>query len=48
MYAAASAFYASPVNVQAFTNDFTFQLANPTGDGMMFVIQRQGADALGA
>ncbi len=45
---AGSAFWTSLVNVQAFTNDFTFQLATPTSDGITFVLQNQGLTALGA
>jgi hypothetical protein len=51
---AGSAFYSKPVNVEAFTTDFTFQLAPspPSGfiymaDGMTFTIQNEGASALG-
>jgi hypothetical protein len=44
----ASAFYPSPVNVQAFTSDFTFQLTSASADGFMFVLQNQGPSALGA
>ncbi|AXC12927.1 hypothetical protein ACPOL_3644 [Acidisarcina polymorpha] len=43
-----SAFYAMPVNVQAFTTDFTFQLSNPAGDGITFTIQNSGPTALGS
>ena len=50
-YVAGSGWYSSPVNVQTFTNDFTFQLANPTtsalGNGITFVIQNAGLTALG-
>ncbi len=42
-----SAWYATPVNVQAFTQDFSFQLTNPNGDGMTFVIQGVGTSAIG-
>jgi hypothetical protein len=45
-----SAFWATPVNVQAFTTDFTFQQApgtTPTGDGMAFVLQNVAPTALG-
>jgi hypothetical protein len=45
---AGSAFVLTPVNVQSFTNDFTFQLPAPTSDGIMFVLQNQGATALGS
>jgi hypothetical protein len=45
---AGSAFYATPVNVQAFTTDFTFQLSNPVANGITFAIQNVGPTALGA
>ena len=45
---ASSAFYPSPVNVQSFTTDFTFQLTNPNADGFTFTIQNVGPGALGA
>ncbi len=48
MNEAGSAFYATPVNVQAFTTDFTFQLSNPAGDGITFTIQNAGPAALGS
>jgi hypothetical protein len=44
----ASAYWGTLVNVQTFTNDFTFQLTNPNADGMTFVIQDKGLTALGA
>ena len=44
---AASAFWTTPVNVQSFTNIFTFQLINPTADGFTFTIQNAGATAIG-
>lgn len=48
---AGSAWYATPVNVQTLTTDFTFQIANPTanpiGNGITFVIQNAGTTALG-
>ncbi len=48
---AGSAWYPTPVNIQAFSTDFTFQLTDPTttclGDGFGFVIQNVGATALG-
>jgi hypothetical protein len=44
---AASAWYTTPVNVQSFTTDFSFQLTNPNGDGFAFVIQNAGPTALG-
>jgi hypothetical protein len=36
---AASAWFHTPVNIQTFTTDFTFQLSNPMADGMTFAIQ---------
>ena len=44
---AASAYYATPVNIQTFTNNFSFQLLNPYADGMTFTIQNSGVNALG-
>jgi Chitobiase/beta-hexosaminidase C-terminal domain/Legume lectin domain/Abnormal spindle-like microcephaly-assoc'd, ASPM-SPD-2-Hydin len=50
-YLAGSGWCSSPVNIQTFTNDFTFQIANPTtspmGNGITFVIQNAGLTALG-
>ncbi len=43
----ASAYWTTPVNVQSFTNDFTFQLTNPSADGFTFVLQDAGLAALG-
>ena len=45
---AGSAFYATPVNIQQFTTTFTFQLSNPTADGITFTIQNNSATALGS
>ena len=45
---AGSAFYATPVNIQAFSTSFTIQQSNPTADGMTFTIQNAGATAIGA
>jgi hypothetical protein len=42
-----SAFWSQKVNVQAFTNDFTFQITNPGADGITFVIQGTAPTALG-
>jgi hypothetical protein len=46
-----SGWFQTPVNVQSFSNDFTFQIANttasPTGNGIAFVIQNTGTRALG-
>ncbi len=47
-FEASSVFYSSPVNVQSFTTDFTFQLTNPNADGFTFTIQNVGPGALGA
>ncbi|HTC67135.1 MAG TPA: chitobiase/beta-hexosaminidase C-terminal domain-containing protein [Candidatus Acidoferrum sp.] len=47
---AASAWYNSPVNIQQFTTNFSFQLAsgsNPTADGFTFAIQGNNTAALG-
>jgi hypothetical protein len=44
---ASSAWFTTPVNVQAFTTDFSFQLTNPNADGMTFTIQNAGTTALG-
>jgi len=50
-FEAGTAWNTTPVNVQTFTTDFTFQIANtttnPTGNGLAFVIQNAGATALG-
>jgi hypothetical protein len=45
---ARSAFFNIPVNVQSFTNNFTFQLTNPNADGFTFTIQNNSPTALGA
>src|SRR5205807_869477 len=42
-----SAWYSTPVNVQTFTTDFTFQLTAATADGFTFAIQNVGLTALG-
>ena len=44
---AGSAFFATPVNIQQFTTTFTFQLSNPSADGITFTIQNDGPTALG-
>jgi len=46
-YQAGSAFYTTLVNVQSFTSDFTFQLTNPSADGITFTIQNNAPNALG-
>jgi len=43
----ATAWYATPVNVQSFSTTFNFQLVNASADGMTFAIQNQGTSALG-
>jgi hypothetical protein len=43
----ASAFWTTPVNVQTFTNDFTFQQTNAKADGFTFTIQGVAATAIG-
>jgi hypothetical protein len=42
-----SAFWNQLVNVQSFTNDFTFQLTSPTADGMTFTIQSVAPTQIG-
>lgn len=42
-----SAWYNTPVNVQNFRTEFTFQQLNASGDGMTFAIQSNGTGALG-
>ncbi len=44
---AGSVFWTAPVNIQAFTTNFTFQLSSATADGFTFTIQNVGATALG-
>jgi hypothetical protein len=49
-YEAGAAWYSSPVNIQAFTTDFTFQVTpgtTPTADGFTFTIQGTSATAIG-
>jgi hypothetical protein len=46
-YEAGSAFWTTPVNIQAFTTDFTFQLTSAVADGFTFTIQNAGTTALG-
>ena len=48
---AASAWYNTPVNIQQFTSNFSFQITggtNPTADGFAFVIQGGSSSALGS
>ena len=44
---AGSAYWATPVNVQTFVNDFTFQLTTPNADGFTFILQNTGVTAVG-
>ena len=44
---AASAFYTQPIDIQAFTTNFTFQLSNAVADGFTFTIQNVGPKAMG-
>jgi Legume lectin domain/Chitobiase/beta-hexosaminidase C-terminal domain len=44
---AGSAWFNTPVNIQSFANNFTFQLSNPMADGITFTIQNAGLTALG-
>ena len=46
-FEASSAFYSTPVNVQSFTTNFSFQMTSAAADGMTFVIQNGTATALG-
>jgi lysophospholipase L1-like esterase len=45
---AGSAFWTTPVNIQNFTTNFTFQLLNAQADGFTFTLQNAGLTALGA
>ena len=47
-FEAGSAYWTTPVNVQKFSNNFTFQLTNPNSDGFTFVLQNTGLTAVGA
>ncbi len=44
---AGSAFWTTPVNIQAFTTNFTFQLSSAGADGFTFTIQNAGPTAIG-
>jgi hypothetical protein len=44
---ASSAFLNTPLNIQAFTTTFAFQLSNPAGEGITFTIQGNSPTALG-
>jgi hypothetical protein len=43
-----SAWYYQPVNIQAFTSAFSFQLSNPAGEGFTFAIQGESNTSLGS
>ncbi len=43
----ASAWYTRKVNIQAFTQDFSIRFSNARGDGVTFVIQNVGTQAIG-
>ena len=45
---AGSAWYYQPVNIQAFTSNFSFQLSNPAGEGITFAIQGVSNTSLGS
>ncbi len=47
-YEAASAFFATPLNIETFSTDFHFQITKPTADGFTFTIQNVGPNALGS
>jgi predicted RecA/RadA family phage recombinase len=44
---ARSAFFNTQINIQSFTNDFSFQLTNPNADGFTFAIQGNTANVVG-
>jgi hypothetical protein len=44
---AGSVFWNTPINIQAFTTTFQFQLSNAQGNGFTFTIQNMGPTALG-
>ncbi len=46
-YEAGSAFWTTPVNIQSFTTNFTFQLTSAVADGFTFTIQDAGTTAIG-
>ena len=46
-YQAGSAWYSTPVNVQSFTTNFTFQLTNAVADGFTFAIQNNNSTIVG-
>jgi hypothetical protein len=46
-YEARSAWFPTPVPIQQFTNDFSFNASNAVADGFTFTIQNAGTSALG-
>jgi legume-like lectin family protein/chitobiase/beta-hexosaminidase-like protein len=44
---AAAMWFTTPVNINAFTTDFNFQLLSPKADGFTFAIQNAGISAIG-
>ena len=44
---ASSAFWTTPINIQAFTTNFTFQLTSAVADGFTFTIQNGSPTAVG-
>jgi hypothetical protein len=46
-FESASAFFETPVNVQSFVTNFTFQLIDPNADGFTFTLQNKSPGALG-
>jgi hypothetical protein len=46
-YAISTAWFNSPINVQKFTTDFTFQMTQADADGLTFAIQGNGPTAMG-
>jgi hypothetical protein len=46
-FEAASAFFETPVSVQSFVTDFTFQLTDPSADGLTFTLQNNSPSVLG-
>src|SRR5262249_20157516 len=45
---AGSAFATNPVNVDSFSTRFSFQLTNPSADGIAFMVQGNGPTAVGS
>ncbi len=46
-YQAGSAFWNTPVNIQSFTTDFSFQLSNAQADGFTFTLQNVAPTTVG-